>query len=157
MNPDRIIALLSGFPAKVHAQVITLSEAESLWRPAPEEWNIKEVVCHLRDSAERLGERLRLITTQDNPLLPAFNENALVTEKRYAEEILPVVLMRYVEFRQRDIDLLRGLPAEGWGRTGVHQERGPQRFQQIAETIVRHETEHLEQIRELRASARASA
>ena len=78
-------------------------------------------------------------------------------EKRYAEEILPVALMRYVEFRQRDIILLRGLAPAGWGRTGVHQERGPQSFQQIAETIASHETEHLEQIRRLRSGARSSA
>lgn len=156
MNPDRIIALLSGFPSKVYAQVIPLSEAEALWRPAPGQWNIKEIVCHLRDSAERLGERLQLIATQDNPFLPAFNENALVVEKSYAEDILPAVLMRYVEFRQRDIELLRRLPAEGWARTGVHEERGPRTFQQIAETIVGHESEHLEEVRRLRVAARGS-
>ena len=155
MNPDRIVALLSGFPSKVYALAIPLSEAEVLWRPAPGEWNIKEIVCHLRDSAERLGDRLRLIATQDNPFLPAFNENALVVEKRYADDILPAVLMRYVEFRQRDIELLRGLPGDGWARTGVHQQRGPQTFQQIAETIVSHETEHFEEARRLRTAARA--
>lgn len=153
MNPDRIIALLSGFPSKVHAQVIPLTRAQLQWRPAPGEWTVLEVVCHLRDSAERLGERLQLIATQDNPLLPVFDENALVTENRYAEELLPLALMRYVEHRGRTIELLRGLPPGGWARTGVHQERGPQTFQQVAETIVRHDTEHLNQLRTLRTGA----
>ncbi len=157
LTEARIIALLAGYPAKVYSLVMPLAEEELRWRPQEGEWSLKEVVCHLRDSAERLGERLQRVATEDNPFLPAFDENALVHELNYQEALLPVVLMRYSEHRQVTLDLLRSLSATAWVRQGTHQERGPQTFREIAETMTNHEVDHLEQMRKLRREALAAS
>lgn len=156
MDTQRMIPILGGMPSKVYGLVAQLTEAQLTWRPAEKEWSIKEVLCHLRDAAEIYGLRLRRIATEEDPFLPAFDQDAYARDRGYQAEIAPVAVLAYAQHRQATYDLLRGLPDEGWDRTGVHQEAGQMTLREMVERVVNHELEHLEQLRRLRAQATAA-
>ncbi|MBI2886809.1 MAG: DinB family protein [Chloroflexi bacterium] len=156
MDTQRMIPILGGMPSKVYGLVAQLTEAQLAWRPAENEWSIKEVLCHLRDAAEVYGLRLRRIAMEENPFLPAFDQDAYARDRDYQAEIAPAALMTYAQHRQATCDLLRALPQEGWSRAGVHEEAGQMTLREMAERVVNHELEHLEQLRRLRAKATAA-
>jgi len=152
MERERIIALLAGFPSKVYAVVAPLSEEQLRWRPDGGEWSAKEVLCHLRDTAEVHGLRMQRIAVEDNPFLPSFDQEAYARDRKYQEDITPNVLLKYIEQRGEVLAFVRGLPQEAWSRSATHEEDGAVTFQQIAERMVNHESEHLGQLRRLRAA-----
>ena len=151
MERERIIALLAGTPSKVYAVVAPLSEEQLRWRPNGDEWSAKEVLCHLRDTAEVHSLRMQRIAAEDNPFLPSFDQEAYARDRKYQEDITPTVLLKYIEQRGDILAFVRGLSQEAWSRPGAHEEDGAVTLQQIAERMVGHESEHLGQLRRLRA------
>ena len=153
MKREELLARLAGYPAKVHTVTAPLTEEQLRRRPGQGEWSIKEVLGHLRDSAELLGERVRRMATDENPYLPEFKEAELAVDRRYQDDVTPVMLGRYVEHRAAMVALLRGLSDEGWERIGNHWKDGRVTVQSTAEGIARHDQEHLGHIRRLREEA----
>src|SRR3990172_8420662 len=124
MERERIIALAAGFPSKVYAVVAPLSEEQLRWRPGGGEWSAKEVLGHLRDTAEVHSLRMQRIAAEDNPFLPSFDQEAYARDRKYQEDITPNVLLKYIEQRGEVLAFVRGLPQEAWSRPGTHEEDG---------------------------------
>lgn len=150
MNRDQLLARLAGFPSKVHSVIAPLSEEQLAWRPLPVEWSLKEVLCHLRDGEEVRLQRMRRVLQEDEPFLPAFDQEAYARDRRYQDELTPLVLPRLVEHRTAQVELLRSVPPDAWSRKGIHEESGPITLEDLATGGVNHDAEHLEQIRRLR-------
>src|SRR3990167_339631 len=146
MERERIIARMAGTPSKIYAVVALLSEEQLRWRPDGGEWSTKEVLCHLRDTAEVHGLRMQRIAAEDNPFLPSFDQEAYARDRKYQEDITPNVLLKYIEQRGDILAFVRGLSQEAWSRPGTHEETGPVTLQEIAERLVNHESEHLGQL-----------
>ena len=50
--------------------IVTASDVEWDWRPAEKEWNLVEVMCHLRDVELEVHQpRFRAILVNDNPFI----------------------------------------------------------------------------------------
>lgn len=66
------------------------------WRPAPDKWNLLEVVCHLRDE-EVLDFRSRTEHVLEYPEMPMpmFNPADWVIQHKYAERDYIEVLMDF--------------------------------------------------------------
>lgn len=156
MDTERALRVLASTPAKVNTLVAPLTEAQLRWRPAPGEWSAKEVLCHLRDAARVHGERMRRVATEDNPLLPAWDEAAAARDQAYQEDVTEAVLPAYVEARAATLELLRALPPEALLRPGVHSQSGPLTLERLIETSAAHDLEHLAQLRRLREAALAA-
>jgi hypothetical protein len=150
MTGQQIIDALRALPGQVEELVQGLSEDALGWRPSPEEWSIKEVCCHLRDSFEIDGERIRLMLSKDEPFLTAYDQEALARERDYQNESMPLVLTALRAFSGGLAYLLENLGEGGWQRTGRHEERGPISIGQYAQRQTDHGRQHLEQIRALR-------
>src|SRR5512142_2048989 len=43
------------------------------FKPAPDKWSVRQIVCHLADSEAVGVMRIRQIAAEDNPTLQAFN------------------------------------------------------------------------------------
>ena len=150
MSRQQIIDALRALPDHIEELVQGLSEDALGWRPSPGEWSIKEVCCHLRDSFEIDGERLRHILSENEPFLAAYDQEALARERDYQNESMPLVLAALRAFSGGLAYLLENLGEEEWQRTGQHEERGPISIAQYAQLLADHARQHLEQIRALR-------
>jgi hypothetical protein len=127
-----------------------LPEAAIRWRPSPSEWSIKEVCCHLRDFSEIGGERIHHMLSEDDPFLPAHDQEAMARERDYQSESMPLVLTALRAFSGGLAYLLENLGEEEWQRRGRHEERGSISIGQYGQLLADHADVHLEQIRTLR-------
>jgi hypothetical protein len=130
-----------------------VSEPEATHRAAPDQWCIKELVGHLRDAAEVYHKRLYMMSTQTDPVLEPYDQEAFVHEHSYMERDIDEMLRELAEFRAITVELLTTLVNWNWARTGQHVETGRISIRQIVEHMVEHESDHVAEIRRLRAGA----
>jgi hypothetical protein len=150
MTRQDSIDTLRAVPGQIEELAQGLSDDTLRWRPSVEEWSIKEVCCHLRDSFEIDGERIRRMLSEDDPLLRGYDQEALARERDYQSESMPLVLTALRAFSGGLAYLLENLGEEEWQRTGRHEERGPMSIAQYAELVADHASVHVKQIRALR-------
>ena len=148
-----IIERVKGLPARIAVEIDGLSEAELSWRAAQGGWSIREVCGHLRDIGEWWVHRLHVMLTEDDPLLPSFDQEAFVREGRYQEVEVAAVLGEMTRLRLEVVDILSGLAPDGWERTGRHETRGRITIRQAMEFVIQHDEGHLDQVRELKEKA----
>lgn len=140
--PDDLAEALAG---------ITTAEAAS--RPAAGGWCVKEIVGHLRDAAEVYHKRLYMMSTQTDPVLEPYDQEAYVTEHDYMGREIDAMASELREWRADTVYLLTTLVNWNWARTGQHLETGRASIRQVVEHMVEHEAGHLADIRTLRAAA----
>jgi hypothetical protein len=152
MSRQEIVDTLRALPDEIEALVRDLDDEALSRRPAPDDWSIKEVCAHLRDSLEIDGERIRRMVEEDDPSIPGYDQEALARERDYQNASMPLVLTALRAFSGGNAYMLEGLSEEQWQRGGRHEERGPINVAGYAEQQAEHVRAHLEQIRSLRSA-----
>ncbi|MSQ11037.1 MAG: DinB family protein [Dehalococcoidia bacterium] len=147
------IRLLASTPAKLNTLAAPLTEQQLRWRPSAGEWSIKEVLCHLRDTCRVHTERMRRVAGEDNPTLPAWDEQAAARDHRYQDGVTEVILPAYTEARLSMVELLSALPPEALLRPRTHAETGRLTLESLVAGTAGHDRDHLAQLRQLRAGA----
>ncbi|HJX62290.1 MAG TPA: DinB family protein [Dehalococcoidia bacterium] len=150
MSRQEIVETLRALPGQIEALVRDLDDEALRRRPAPDEWSIKEVCAHLRDSLEIDGERVRRMVEEDDPSISSYDQEALAREHDYQNESMSLVLTALRAFSGGSAYVLEGLSEEQWQRGGRHEERGPIDVGGYAEQQAEHVRAHLEQLRSLR-------
>ncbi len=120
-------------------------------RPQPEEWSVAELLGHLWDAELAYSFRARSILAQEQPRLPAYDQDAWATLARppFAE-----LLASFAALRSANLALIRGTPAALWERAGIHEERGPTSFRVATEEIAGHARAHQLQLEQTIAAVR---
>jgi hypothetical protein len=103
-------------PVILKRLVAGLDDDQIRARPAPGEWAVIEVVAHMADVDERAHARLRRMLAEDNPFLPAFDQEALAEERCYIKMDLAEELARYQRTRAAHV---AGLVSQGTPRPAV--------------------------------------
>lgn len=134
--PDIFKALLEG---------ISQQQAQEA-RGGDEGWSIVEVMCHTRDAEERALERMRAMRDQDEPFLPAYDQDAWAKERKYAEQDMHEALQGYLRFKEQHIAELEALTPEQWERPGIHEEQGRITISAHTLHLVAHDAQHAAQI-----------
>ncbi len=124
---------------------VTPQEATT-FRDGPTGWTVLEVVCHLRDYDEIFYQRAIMTLEQDNPTLPAYDQEALAVDRAYNRQDLGQVYADLTASRQRLVALFSKLTAEQWHRVGLHPHYGPFTLATAALHVGWHDALHLEQI-----------
>jgi len=115
--------------------------------PTPGEWSIGDVVRHLVDGdRETFLPRLRRMLSESRPVFA----KTLPTEGDHAD--LATLVAAFTDARQQAVALLGGLAEAGWQREGVSPSRGALTVETYAGTMDTHDTEHLRQIQDVRAT-----
>jgi uncharacterized damage-inducible protein DinB len=148
-----MIERVKGLPARIAVEIDGLSEAELSWRAAQGGWSIREVCGHLRDIGDWWVHRLHVMQTEDDPVLPSFDQEAFVRDGRYQEVEIAAILGEMTRLRLEVVDILSGLAPDGWERTGRHETRGRITIRQAMEFVIQHDEGHLDQLRELKEKA----
>src|SRR4030095_3847869 len=117
-DKDRLLFNLKSLPNELEDLLKDLDEDTLRWRPIPNKWSIKEIMCHLRDM-ERLAylARYRRMLTEDNPLLPNVDQDRIAFETDYINQDAQTALEEFKRLRVETIQTLEGAPAENWLRS----------------------------------------
>jgi FMN phosphatase YigB (HAD superfamily) len=145
-TPEAILAALRATPAALGTLTASLPAEAWTRKPAPAEWNLNEIFCHLRDvEAEVNLPRLQKMLAEENPFLPGVNSDAWAQERTYAEQDGRAALRAFTETRKQLIGLLNGEPAL-WSRTARHAIFGPSTLKEIFAIAAGHDKAHIQQV-----------
>ena len=150
MDRTEITAYLRQLPDLIEEALHGLSDDELRRRPSPNEWSALEVCCHLRDSAEEGGVRVRRLVEEEGPVLEPYDQEAWARERNYQGDDIRRLRIALRAFWGGLAYQLEGLSDQQWERAGIHPERGAVTVRSRAERQVAHAQAHLEQMSAIR-------
>jgi hypothetical protein len=148
---ERLLWNLRSLPNELDDLVKGIDEETLRWRPVPNKWSIKEIICHLRDmEAEAYLARYRRMLTEDNPLMPNVDQDRLAVERDYINQDARTALARFKQLRAETVQTLQSSPVESWSRGGIHETDGPMTIEQLVHRQIKgNDLNHLVQIRDI--------
>jgi hypothetical protein len=114
-----IVSILSKQLDDTNELLTNVSEAQGLFRYAPEKWSIKEVVGHMTDTERIMAYRLLCIARGETVSLPGFDEMVYVAHASFNEQSWEQLLEQFAVLRQSTLVLMKSLPADAWLRRGL--------------------------------------
>ena len=147
LAPHQAAALLGTMPTFLRA-VIDAAPAELLvWRPAPEEWCVLEVVGHLIETEERgFAGRIRTLLAEERPQFTTWDPSAVARARGDAERDPAELLTELAQRRTDSVTLVERLTAEDLGRGGDHPEVGFLTVNDLLHEWIHHDANHLRQV-----------
>jgi uncharacterized damage-inducible protein DinB len=126
MNPSQtqpIIDALERAPAIVIPLVREAPAHLLKRRPAPTEWSIHEVACHLADVHNLFFTRLDLLLREDTPFIkPYLPDQDEPDPDRLLKMDLDAAMEAYARDRATLVEKLKALTSAQWSRTARHPE-----------------------------------
>ena len=119
---------------------------QALWREAPGEWNIVEIVGHLADTERVFEYRALRIARADPVMWTAVEFPDYAAAANFQARPLGDVVAEYAAVRAAFVALLRGLDAAAWERRAP-AEWTLRSVRAVAYTMAGHERHHLADIR----------
>ncbi len=102
------LAILSSTPAVLHSLRKEVPLEAWLKPPAPTEWCLAEVVCHLRDVETEVNlPRLKKIVEENNPFLPGMDTDPWALQRQYKSQDCLQALDDFIAARLESISLLK--------------------------------------------------
>lgn len=145
-NRERVCTLLAENVQRIVTLASDTDAVRSQWKPAPKEWSLREVIAHLRSSADINHFRIITMLATDTPTLPDVHpRNEWQRVVPYAQLDVAESLRAYQQQRRELLMMLGGLDEMGWKREGSW---GGRRYSiyLVARSMALHEPAHLEQI-----------
>jgi hypothetical protein len=122
------------------------------FQPAEGKWGVRTIVCHLADTEIVAAMRLRQIIAEDNPLIPAFDQDAWADRLDYSRRKLSPAIETFRRTRAENYELLKDLPETAFARTGQHTQRGTITLLDLLRIFAEHPEKHVQQIQAARAA-----
>ena len=97
----------------------SLSDKQALFRDAPQEWSIKEVVGHLNDVERVFSYRLLRVSRNDATPLPGFEQDDYVREAGYDNYSLGDLISEFEHLRRANMVAINNMPEEYADRRGT--------------------------------------
>ncbi|MEZ0396922.1 MAG: DinB family protein [Anaerolineales bacterium] len=146
-TPPACLAVLRATPASIASLTADLPAEGWQCQPAPGEWCLTEIVCHLRDVDRDVHlARLRRVLAEENPFLPAEMTDRWVEERDYARQQGGEALEAFVAARKEILDLLEALEPDAWARPARHAIFGPTHLLELVRFIAEHDRSHIQQV-----------
>jgi FMN phosphatase YigB (HAD superfamily) len=146
-TPASWLATLRATPAVLHGHTLSLEDADWTRKPAPGEWSLTEILCHLRDVDQEVNlPRLQKVIGSDNPFIPGKDTDPWAEARQYARQDGRQALVQMIFARQQIVALLEALDPAGWQRPARHAIFGPTRLQELVDIIAAHDRLHLQQV-----------
>jgi FMN phosphatase YigB (HAD superfamily) len=149
-TPESALAILASTVAALQ-QMADLTP-EPCWsvQPAPGEWSLTEILCHLLDVEREVNlPRLELVLRVDDPFIAAQDTHAWAEDREYRLQDGGRALSEFIAARLETLRILRSLSPDDWGRRARHSIFGPTDLLEIALIIASHDRQHLRQIHRL--------
>ncbi len=114
-----VFAALSQQIDQLHTALGTLSDEQALFRDAPNEWSIKEIVGHLNDGERVFSYRLLRISRNDPAPLTGFEQNDYVREACFDNHPFGDLLQEFEHLRRANILAINNMSEEAVLRKGT--------------------------------------
>ncbi|MDX1664463.1 MAG: DinB family protein [Candidatus Promineifilaceae bacterium] len=151
----KLLERLQAYPQRISRALV--GEVDWECAPAPGEWCLTEVVCHLRDVEREVHQpRFRALLTTDGAFLPGAVADEWVESRQYREQDGAQALTEFIEARIGTIELLPNSTDPLWQRQGQHAFFGPTSMHELLYLVVEHDQAHWEQIQLLLEEGRRS-
>ena len=119
----------------------------TLRRPEkPGKWSVIDVIQHLADSDLVAGFRIRMVLSDNRPVLQGYDQDRWASEFRYREVSLSQALDQLRGLRMANLHLWKHLTPAQLERVGLHSERGPESAGQTIGLMAAHDLVHRRQI-----------
>jgi hypothetical protein len=150
-DKDRLISNLKSLPNELEDLLKDLDEETLRWRPIPNKWSVKEIMCHLRDmEREAYLARYRKMLSEDGPFLPNVDQDRMAAEKDYINQDAQDALDEFKWLRAETVKTLESAPPDLWSREGTHETDGPMTVEQlVVRQIKGNDINHLVQIKDI--------
>lgn len=146
---DELLAMLEATGPALQRLAGNLDDAALDFRPAPDAWNIREVLAHLvDDEAFIMRQRLARIVKEERPHLEPHDEQQWYASRNTARDGRDVLLGDFQVQRAASLNALRLLRPSDWQRVGFQPEIGEFTADVWLEHWADHDTVHLNQIEE---------
>ena len=141
---------LRAVPVVARALAQGQDDAALRQRPAPGEWAAIEVIAHMADTDERALGRIRRMRDEEEPMLAAFDPEALAVERAYIAAPIEPTLRRLEDTVAALVAELGALDDASWERTGRHAAHGQVTIAVYLAHVAAEDVDHLAQIARLR-------
>jgi len=150
-DKERLLWNLRSLPNELQDLIGDLDEDTLRWRPIPDKWSIKEIICHLRDmERDAYLARYRRMLGEENPFLPNVDQNRIAYEGDYINQHAKAALAEFKRLRAETIQTLDLAPSENWSRGGIHETDGPMTIEQmVVRQIKANDLNHLVQMKDI--------
>jgi hypothetical protein len=105
-----VLAALPKHIEEIKTALGNLTDKQALFRDAPEEWSIKEVVGHLNDVERIFSYRILCISRNEPAPLPGMDQDDYVREAGYDNYELGDLINEFENLRRANIIAINNLP-----------------------------------------------
>ncbi len=145
---DSILGNLSATPAVMNGLSHGLDSYTWSHEPAPGDWSLSELVCHLRDTEREIHQlQIELFREQNEPFIPRPDTSVWASQRDYFHEDGASALEEFNKARYKTLLLLKEISADhlAWERKARHAIFGPTNFLEIVGFIAEHDRLHIQQ------------
>ncbi len=145
-TPQATLANLRSTPAALASLTGMLDTETWATRPKLAEWNLTEVICHLRDVEMEVHlPAVRAILDENNPFLAGKITEPWVKERIYSAQDGSAALHEFLLTRKATISHLETLKNE-WSRPARHSMFGPTNLLELVGFFAAHDRSHIQQV-----------
>jgi len=116
---DDILSALTKQIDEIRSALGNLTNKQALFRDAPKEWSIKEVIGHLNDVERVFAYRILCISRNDTTHLPGMEQDDYVREAGYDNYALDALINEFEHLRRANIIAIQNMPEEAAARRGT--------------------------------------
>ncbi len=114
-----VLAALAQQIDEIKSALGNLTDEQALFRDAPKEWSIKDIVGHLNDGERVFAYRLLRISRNDPTPLPGFEQNDYVREACFDNHPIQDLIQEFEHLRRANILAINNMTEESALRRGT--------------------------------------
>lgn len=145
-SSDSVMGIISATPAALNGLLYELDSASWSRKPAPDDWSLTELACHLRDSEREIHQmQIKLFKEQSEPFIPRPDTGVWASQRDYLHESGSSALKEFNDARRETLALLKNMAQKDWQRKARHAIFGPTKFLEVISFIADHDRMHIQQ------------
>jgi FMN phosphatase YigB (HAD superfamily) len=145
---DSVLGILSATPAVLNGLSCGLNSPAWTHEPAPDDWSLCELVCHLRDTEREVHKmQIQLFEERDEPFIPRPDTSVWASQRDYFHEDGISALKEFNNARRETLMLIKKITVKSiaWERKARHAIFGPTNLLEVVSFIADHDRMHIQQ------------
>lgn len=127
-----------------------LSKEQLSWKAAQDQWSVNEVLSHLADHSIVFSFRVRKLISEQEVLLPAFQQDPWVLHSKANEGNAGDYLDLFGAVVTFNHELFQRLTDEDWQKSGTNVQGQSVSVEQAYQAFIQHVQTHLGQIERIK-------